>query len=272
MKEITHWKKRPFIYAFVTTVGFMYLSFLLNSYPTIYYIYAVLILYLVLIFELLSTRFYARELLNQFALKSHAHHDHGVHNIHQILLPSLMYFSLALFLFFVLNKAVLVAIYLFIFIVFTVIFTNIRAYYEDKFVLEEKTNNIYDIINIVLIFVASYGVLSLFNYVDQSIYLALLTLMALYLVILTITLYRYNALRTELIIYMAALILGFLVASGILLYLGASIAVISLLLGSLFYLIIAYLNHLRDDTMSVGVISEYIVVFFLFVVVIVLVL
>src|SRR3989344_1294626 len=94
-------KKRPLIYAIIMTIGFIFLQNLLQTLPEQYFLTGILLLYPLLIFELLITRYSAKLLLKQYSLPPVSENKESLsHLVHHVVLPSLIYFSSVSFLFF----------------------------------------------------------------------------------------------------------------------------------------------------------------------------
>ena len=268
MRKILHWKRRPFVYAFVLSVGFALLLSTLRDAAIKNYFIGSAVLYLVLVFELYSTKFYAQDVLSQFKLPPVESKDKNVQLIHHLLLPSFIYIGLVGFVFFNSLRSIDLLIVTVSFLIFTVLFTNVRAYYEDKFQLEHSTHSIYDIINIISLFVFTDSILNLFNYFGMNLYFAAGIIVAMFLLFSVLVLMRYFLLN----MHQIGVLLGTVIAVGVSMVLfimfGFAFLLISFLVSLLFYYQLAYYNHLRDDTFSKEILFEYVVVFFILIVLI----
>ncbi len=268
MKQILSWKKRPFFYSLVITVGFAFLLSILHNLPESFYFSAAGVLYFLFLFELFNTRYYAQKILEQFGFAPLTDETALILFIHHLVLPTLAYIGIVLFLFFNSDPNFNLFWLVLIFILFSVLFTNIRAHYEDKYNLEELTANIYDILTLVIAFVAADGLenaarsASLNNGFVVALILLLLFLLAI------ISIFRYRLLKPQVFrvvlpsFFAITLVLFLIVSSGLA---AGQIALISTLM---LYYIIAFLNHYRDGTLNLNVITEYVVVFLLLLVIV----
>lgn len=268
--KLQAWKKRPFIYAFSLSIGFALLRDILRTAPTNYFFYTAAILYLILIFELFITRYYAKYLLDQYMLPPVSDTSHKVIQfIHHLSLPTLLYFSLVAFTYF--NSATYLdpLIWLTVFIVYSVLFTNIRAFYEDKFKLEEHTHVIYDILNILLVYFLFEVILQGVNYFNLNLIyetpLSFIVIMSVGL----LTVIRYKLVNRLMLLFLIliAIFCALLVLIGNLLNLATvTIALIGTLI---FYYFTAFINHYREQTFSYEILFEYVVVFLLLIVLVI---
>lgn len=264
--NILHWKKRPVIYAAVIANGFWFMISLLENLPDHFYMWASLLLFGVLIFELYSTKYYAEKLLDQFELPQVQESDRLVHMIHHIVLPNVTYWAFVMFVFFNHQRSIQIPVLIIIFVTFTVLFTNIRAYYEDKFKLEELTHSIYDMLILIIMFISADAIINLLGFLGSQVWLSSLAIVAVFALLGGITLIRYhNPIRESVNTLAGWSLVGIAVILVLQAFYFQPFAV-SFLFTLLLYYFIAYLHHKHDLSLSWRVISEYFVVFLIFIV------
>lgn len=264
--NIINWKKRPLVYALVITSGFWFLISLLENLPDRFYFVGSVFLYLILLFELYSTKYYARRLLDQFQLPQVDEKDKLIHLIHHFILPSFAYFSFVLFVFFNHQKSAHLIILAIIFIIFSVLFTNVRAYYEDKFKLEQGTHAIYDIIVIIMMFVSSDSALQTFGFLGSSGWVTLAAILIAYTVLSMLLLIRKQQINNkslQTLVVGALLLIAFLLVLQSFRFNNFAVALLSTLL---FYFVVAVFHHQQVSSLSKAIIGEYFVVFLIFIV------
>jgi hypothetical protein len=268
MKQIFSWKKRPFFYSFVITVGFAFLLSILHNLPENFYFSAAAVLYFLFLFELFNTRYFAQKILEQFGFAPLTDETALILFIHHLVLPTLAYIGIVLFLFFNADPNFNLFWLILIFILFSVLFTNIRAHYEDKYKLEELTANIYDIYTLVIAFVTADGLENAARSAGLNPGFVVALILLLLFLLALISIIRYSLLRPKVFrvvlpsFIIITLVLFLLVSSGLA---AGQIALISTLM---LYYIIAFLNHYRDGTLNMNVITEYVVVFLLLLVIV----
>lgn len=261
MLHILHWKKRPLVYALVVTVGFAFLLTILENLPADYFFMAAGIIYLVLLFELYSTVFYASRLLDQFQLPPVDDKDKLPQLIHHLVLPTVIYLGLVIFLFFNHQHSLNLFFIILVFVIFSVLFTNIRAFYEDKFKLEAATHNIYDFLMLIISYIATDAVLNIFSFAQSSVVMIIFFTGLVLLLLGALVLLRYHLYSGRNMVILTVLILVYSVVTGLLINLGLNISVVALISTLEFYYLLAYYNHVLDNSLSGKVITEYILVF-----------
>jgi len=248
-------KKRPLIYAIIITIGFIFLQNILHTAPDQYFFLGMLMLYPILLFELLITRYYAKLLLNQFALPPvNEDQDRFAHIIHP-----LVYFSLVCFLYFHKQLSIQPFLFVIILLIFWLLFTNIRAYYEDKFKLELLTHNIYDIITILAVFFILDSFSNIIGSNNFNVNLVFFPQTFSFLLFFKLICIRYKITGKFLILILLSVILG--AVAVILTNIGLSELAISFLLSETFYFIFAYMLHMHDGSASLKILSEYFIIF-----------
>jgi hypothetical protein len=261
MVNVFHWKKRPFVYATVLTLGFALLLNILENLPDNFFFSAALILYVVLLFELFSTRFYAQRILDQFELPPVEGEDRLAQLIHHIILPTFTYVGLVIFLFFNHQHSLNILLLVLVWAIFAILFTNIRAYYEDKFKLERITHNVYDFLMLIISFISIDAILNIFSYTDAARILIVLAVAVTLIFLGFLVLIRYGLTNLSHIRVMLGTIIVFAALLYIFLLYGQSLSLVSFIGTLFFYYLIAYFNHVLDDSFSGKVLLEYVLVF-----------
>src|SRR3990167_2219230 len=253
-------KKRPLIYAIIMTIGFIFLQNLLQTLPEQYFLTGILLLYPLLIFELLITRYSAKLLLKQYSLPPVSENKESLsHLVHHVVLPSLIYFSSVSFLFFHRQPSLQPFLTIGLFFTYWILFTNIRAFYEDKFKLEIYTHNIYDIITTFSAFFTFVSIFNLFKTYQFTLLIIFIPLTAVFFLLYLLILVRY---QIQIVIPVKLLIvILFAAVSLIVSYLGLNELEAGFILTETFYFIYAITIHYHEGSANLKIISEYIIIF-----------
>lgn len=257
--ELLQWKKRPLIYSLLLSIGFGIIIYVFeNDQPEIYP-YLVIILSLIFILELFTTIYFGRRALKQFNLPEIIEKDKSANFIQHIVLPISLFISLTLFMFFhkyLIFKGIFIFLSLFL---FWVLFSNIRAYYEDKFKIELGTHYIYDVISILSFFGLIDSLLNISIYWNINSFLTIIIICALLLIftfIIIVRLYHYDLLKFT--IPLLILNVGIYIFSS---NLGLEVIRIAFLSTITYYFFVAFANHHKDRTNTYKVFEEYLIVF-----------
>jgi hypothetical protein len=257
LNELIHWKKRPLIYSLILTIGLVILLYILDNTKLEYYIIGVIILSLIFVVEIVSTIYFGNKLLIQYQLPPINNKYHLGNVIQHVFLPIALYISINSFIFF---HKYLAFKYLFIiisFYLFWVLFTNIRAYYEDKFVIEIKTHYVYDLISLISYFGLFDTIMNLVVYFEiNDIYVVVLT-QILILLFYVLVIFRLKIFDVAKIIFPILFVnLGIILLGQTLHIYPIKTAFISTII---YYFFIAYSNHHKENTKSMKVLEEYFV-------------
>lgn len=257
------WRKnwRAFVYALVVALGVVFLQQLALGASTAAVAVAVLILLLILLMQLFIIYAASTQLLRQLDLPSVEVYTKKTQFIYHLLIPLI---SLLAIIGFVLtnNQLALAWIYfLGTFALFTILFINIRAYYEDKFKLEQQTHVVYDILKIILFFTIANFIFNLASrYAFNFFVVAGLVFVAASVFTLLVLLRHPN---------LGYLNMGLVLCSGLVIgYLGAALRnllvtqnlVAAFYATLVFYIANAILHHELERTLKFSIVLEYILV------------
>jgi hypothetical protein len=265
--NILAWKKRPFIYSLIVTTGFAFLLSILDNLPDSFYFTGSAVLFLIFVFELFSTHYYAARILEQFGFPPLSDEKRMITFIQHSILPTFAYFGIVLFLFFNHHPYLNFAWLLLIFIMFSLLFTNIRAYHEDKFNLEATTNGIYDILLLVISFVTADGIVNASRFAGLNNLFVAFLISVLSIVLCILVFIRYRYLKPRHFKLLGAVVLLIFVTAFVLVSAGLSALAVAMAVSLLLYYLIAYINHKRDGTATASVFAEYLVVFLILLVI-----
>ncbi len=258
MINIKH-NKRPIFYAFVSTLATYILIQVKNEVSINAYIYVILFNLILFIFEILSISLIAKSKLQQFDIPQVHNYIVSQTIIHFLLLPLLLFSSLNLFIFFNPISQFNILILILTFILYSTLFINIRAYFEDKFKLEEITHFIYPIIIIFSLFSflnATLSVADINGFTPLIIYLLIFLIIFIFNIILFLEDINLK-LSLIFIIFISSIIISAI--TYFLFYYFNSKLRTSFITSNLFYIFSAILFHKKDGTLSFGIILEYIV-------------
>lgn len=270
MKTIVNYSKRPYVYASILTIGIMMLYTIVRTTNPVQFIFGALSLYLLLLFEIYTTKYYVLELNKQLALENRSIKHRKAHWIHHLILPTILFLSLVLFILVNSQINMLLLLTVLSFVLFSFMFINIKAYYERRYMIENRTANIYDVISISSIFMLVYSLLILTGFFGNSFLLTLLLNTFVLGVMGYLVLSRYDL--SDLKGLLILMFLLFVYINSFLLLLNFEITVLlhTVIATFGFYYFTVIVNHLSEKTLTLKVILEYLVVFILIFVIIIL--
>lgn len=249
-------------------MAFLY-SILHTSTPRTFFL-AVIALYLLLIFELFSTRYYANSFNEQFQLENKDIKHKRAHWVHHFIMPTLLYLSMTSFLFVNAQLDMFLLVMVLSLFLFTFVFINIKAYYERKFKLERDTANVYDIVSIAIVFMASYSILVGVGILFENYIIAGLLIGAVILVMGYLTLSRYHLIGNKMALSLFALVAIYINLFLALLNFKINLLSHTLIATFAYYYYTALISHIADKNLSMKIFIEYLAVFALIFVIILL--
>lgn len=270
MKTFVQYTKRPYIYAVMITIGIMALYSILHTSSAISYFAASISLYTLLLFELYSTKFYATTFDDQFELTSRSKKHRKAHWVHHLIMPTVLFVSIVLFVFAnsQLNMALVIA--LISLVLFSILFLNIKAYYENKYKLENKTANVYDVISIASVFMLAFSIFVVTALLGELYIISGLMNTAVLIILGYLTLARYHIINKQGGMILFAMLLVYFNSFLALLNFDISIVAHTILTTFVYYYFTAVVNHYEEKSLDLKVIIEYLAVFVLIFVIIIL--
>lgn len=268
MIRITSWTKRPLIYSLILAFGTYINIFILLNENFSTFIYGSIILFVLLIIEIYYTYKLGNDLLDQFNLPEINDKHKLANRIQQFILPTLLYIGVYIFIFF--NKILILNYFIsiIIFILYFITFSNIKAYYEDKFIIEEKTNYIYDILTIIIYALLIYSIVTFTLYFRIPLYYSLIVIIILSLLTKIFTIFRHNTFELKkYLLPIEILNIGLFL---ILEYFGISEFKLAFILTIPLYIFIANIHHYKDFTKSLKLYEEYFVLILIFILLLIL--
>lgn len=186
------------------------------------------------------------------------------HLFHKIILPIALYIALVGFGFYNIKAASLKFLMIGVFIIFFILFINIRAFFENKLTLEHKTHYIYDIIKFFIFFCAINVFSNSANNYPSFLLAYSLASGVLCFVIIVLMLWRYKHFQQNSTIL--SVIPSILI--GVIFYfyqMGRVVNSLQVGLGVffVFYLSTALIHHKVTNTLSRDVLIEYLLVILL---------
>ncbi len=270
MKTFVQYTKRPYIYAVMITIGIMALYSILHTSSAISYFAASISLYTLLLFELYSTKFYATTFDDQFELTSRSKKHRKAHWVHHLIMPTVLFVSIVLFVFAnsQLNMALVIA--LISLVLFSILFLNIKAYYENKYKLENKTANVYDVISIASVFMLAFSIFVVTALLGELYIISGLMNTAVLIILGYLTLARYHIINKQGGMMLFAMLLVYFNSFLALLNFDISIVAHTILTTFVYYYFTAVVNHYEEKSLDLKVIIEYLAVFVIIFVIIIL--
>lgn len=270
MKTIVNYSKRPYIYAFLLTLGMIMLYSIVRTSGTVRFMFGVVSLYLLLLFELYSTKYYVLQIDKQLSLEKKDSKQRRAHWVHHLILPTILFLSFVLFI--LVNSQLNMLLFLAIlsFALFSFTFINIKAYYERKYRIEKKTANIYDIISISSVYMLIYSLLVLTNFFEYNFMLIGLINGGILLVMGYLTISRYDLINNKGLLLLASMVFVYVNLFLVLLNYELSVLTHAVVATFGFYYFTVIVDHLEEKTLTLRVILEYLAVFLVIFVIIVL--
>lgn len=255
---------RGLFYGFFISLGLIFLLQLLIDTGPKEFAVGSIILYFVFVFEIYTSWFFSRRVLTQMDIPQVDTYSKLGQFSHHILLPTILYISYLGLIFFYHLSLPKYLIFIIAFITFSMLFINIRAYYEDKFKLEERSHYIYDIIKFILFFQLTNVFLVGQQYLSLPNFVSYILISILGFFILTIVIIRQRQLHISTIFFnlVASSILGaatFLLST----LTNFSSLAISIYILLLFYIFSAILHHKLEGSLNKEILLEYFAVLLL---------
>lgn len=252
---------RPIIFTIILTFGFVVLIYIQTFNPPEYFIVGSLVLYLLMLLEFFSVRFWAKRKLEQLNMPMIDQYSHATHLVLHIFLPTLAYWAIAIFIFFDPNPGIWFPFIIFIFFLFLVLFINLRAYYEDKFQLEKSTHYVYDLLKLLIYAILVFNIYSLAFAYSINIFILFVLIFLTTCLMLSLNLVRYNHLNKSFYAYVVinSLIIG-IIGTGLYSWSRFNIFEMCLMTFLLFYMSAGVLHHRIKRDLSKEIVAEYVII------------
>ncbi len=264
MKNFLKNNRRGIFYGFFVSIGLMFVLDLLITAGLNYFLVGSAILFLIFVTEILTSKLYSKKILTQMEIPQVDTYSRLSQLTHHIVLPTILYLSCLGIVYFYHLTLPKYFFFFICFFIFSLLFINIRAYYEDKFKLEERTHYIYDIIKFVTFFQFANTFLEIRNYFsfDKVIIYILIGFTALFInTLVTIRRHQLNF-ATFLFNLFTSTVIG-LVAYLLNTYTDFSIIAISAYSLLVFYITSAILHHKLEGSLNREIALEYVAVLLL---------
>ncbi len=249
---------RPIFYALSLTLG-IYIALQEIHENKDYYRF---ILFSFLIFFIYLAELYSNWKSNKTKIELNMDFGDEVNELsqtfHKILMPVGLYLSIVGFGFYNIRSSSLVIVLSLVFVTFFILFLNIRAFFEAKTKIEDKTHYVYDLIKFIIFFCLVNVFSNASNNFPVNLSLYAVCVVAITLVLLMLMLWRLEKLHLYSILYGA--IVSLFIGIVFLLYHADRVVnslQISLGLFFVFYLTSAVIHHILMKTFTKGVFFEY---------------
>jgi len=255
--------RRSLFFSITLGLGAVFSIEILKDYGTKAFLVVNSITILILIFEIYLDWHYATKVLRQIDMPSINAYNLAGHIINHITLPLLLYISLVGFVYFNIDDLIRLIIILIVTFVNTLLFINIRSYYEDDFNLDYSTRYIYDVIKLIVFFLAVNVILHLKLRLNIDVWVISILIYFLVLLLSFLIVYRQGQIGRQTFTYIS--ITSFLIA---VLFMILNIFEI-FLIGTnvitflLFYFDISILQHKLNRDLTFNILVEYILTLFL---------
>jgi len=223
------------------------------------------ILFTLLIFFIYLAELYSNWKSNQTKIELNMNFDDEVNELsqlfHKIVLPAALYFSIIGFGFYNIRSTYLIGVLFIVFVTFYILFINIRAFFDAKNKLEDKTHYVYDLIKFIIFFCLIDVFSNASNNFPINLALYALCTVVVTFTLITLMLWRFDKVHLYSLVY--GVIVSLFIGIMFLLYHADGVVnslQISLGLFFVFYLTSAVIHHLIMKTFTKGVLLEYFLV------------
>jgi hypothetical protein len=144
------------------------------------------------------------------------------------------------------------------FLIFSLLFINVRAYYQDKFKLEQQTHIVYDLIKIFLFFTIIDSLLNLSSQYDFNFFVVagLVFTTSSLLTLLILLRHKHLGYFNLVLVLLSGLAIGYL-TSALQALLDTKTLIASFYSTLIFYIFNAILHHDLERTLRFNVVLEY---------------
>ncbi len=262
MKLIIFFKNniRAIIYSILITVGFGTLVYVLDMRLNDLFLLSSSILYLILVVEIVWMWYWAKKKLIQLNIPIVDRYDRITQLVLHATLPTMLFWSIVGFIFNNLNPHEWVFILCVSFILFFVLFTNIRAYYEDKFQLEEKTHAVYDFIKLFIYVFSIYNFLTFSQSYNLQILYSIIFLGVIGSVLLFLNLLQQKS--HSIALFVVSIVLSFVISILSVVFFEILNMHIFKVVGIgflLFYICVSFMHHTIRRDLTKELIIEYLI-------------
>ncbi|MBN1331276.1 hypothetical protein JW978_00110 [Candidatus Dojkabacteria bacterium] len=221
---------------------------------------AILLSSVILVIQVFVIYKRASQKLKQLQIPAVNRYKDSLEIFYHFVLPIVFFIDLCLFIYFNTVYLLTPVLLIFCFIVFLVLFINIRAYFEDKFKIELSTHFIYFFIINFTLFSFCIAILS----ISYSYSLPIILVCILVAVFSSATLYfsHLESARLDFRLLLLIALFGFVcgIISAILFHEFSSILRTSFIVASLFYFLNSLITHKKEGTLEAAVVFEYLTV------------
>lgn len=256
-KHIFTDKMRSNLYGGIIGAGLWLLALILNTTNSGEFLFASIILYLIVLIELYSSSNHYQIVKRANSKKVYnLEQDSSVQYLHHIVLPSLLYISLVLFIFFIEQTNLYFLVIFLGAVLFAILFQNIDAFYDHEFAHNKATYYVYDVINLFLVFLQLFITLNTAGRFGLGISFTIVSALIVLLInILFLVTRHYYSLK--LLLGLASMIIIWNIGLFYILNLGLSSWIISFLGSLFFYSIAEYINHSTERKINKAVMIDY---------------
>lgn len=232
----------------------------LQSMPNIQFVMGSAILYTLLLAELQATTFWGKKRKKQLEIPIVEKHHEFNHYLLHLFLPSIAYWSLISFVYFNLNYHFWIFFLGIVFIIFSLLFSNIHAYFTNNMKIEENTHKIYDFLKIVIYFTGIYSIFQSWYTFNLSILTTAILVTMFSQLILFLYVSKYHHLYDS--IYILTILASMLAGIIALISLGIDYLISFdhiFILTTYFFLITGIIHHKIKKDLTYKILFEYIV-------------
>ncbi|MDQ6986068.1 MAG: hypothetical protein Q9M76_07315 [Candidatus Dojkabacteria bacterium] len=262
-KEILHWEKRAIVYSALLAFGLGLLVIIFELLPDKYFFTFAITIFLIILLELfITTNFYHEKHTTNKKIFYNFKHHNILQVIHHLFFPSLLYWSIVIFIYF--NKGI--EFYLFFivlsFVLFLILFENIHSFYKNNISINKSTNYIYDSLSIIFSYLWIDNIFNFGKRNDYSFYISLVIGTCVILFLNFMTLFRHNLSKKSILYSFTGTACYFFI---MILANKISVAPIAyaLITSIYYYLLSSYIVHDLEHKYDKDIFFEYIVVLIL---------
>lgn len=246
---------KPIIFAVLTLVGFVYLENLRFVNQSYFWSASGIYLLLTTSFLYLDQKIIAKDKARPLLFDKYSHYANIAHHF---ILPIWLILSVIIMLSVNYNRNLDIAYILGASISICFCYINIKSYYENNFLLERRTHLVYDFIKIFLFIINSNIFLYLYEKQDLNITLLYIAFVLLSFILIFLISFRkgYDIKKTCITVLIGSILLVILLYWSIVI-LNLNVLQTGTFVTIVFYIIAAFIHHELEDTLTLTIITEY---------------
>lgn len=254
---------RSIFYALTTGLGLFFALDQLKEEGINRYLLIIGLTILLQAFEVFLDWRYATKILRQIDLPNVNIYNLWGHILNHIILPVFIIVSVAGFIYYNSDDLIRIVAIFIVISINMILFINIRSYYQDEFLVEQKTRYVYTAIKLVIFFFSMNFLLHLSRFCLFEIWV--LTCLVCFLILILAFLMIYQRAQVSLATIIYVIVSAFVISLifMVLSQIGIILIGLNVITFLLFYFALSILHHKMERTLTRNVLGEYILILIL---------